>query len=149
MGVTDATQSTDTKRDTLPGNKGTLNVILHGLFIIAVKDDITVYIPNMGTDHVTGQEAGSLKQHWPRAITPLKERRGSPGNPANTLSMCKRTSFLRRACHGCKLLRSCYAHSISHLPVPFARWPGFRFPMTGWVAIPETRSLRIPVSPAP
>jgi hypothetical protein len=36
----------------LPGSPGTLNVILHGLFTIAVNETrITVYVPNMGFEH--------------------------------------------------------------------------------------------------
>lgn len=52
MGPTDATLSTQSKPRGLPGNAGTLNVILHGLYIMVVTDEITIYIPNMGTDHV-------------------------------------------------------------------------------------------------
>jgi hypothetical protein len=51
MDSSDAARSTDSKRNTLPGNKGKLNIILHGLYIIFVKDEITVYIPNMGSEH--------------------------------------------------------------------------------------------------
>ena len=37
----------------LPGSAGTLNVILHGLLTIAkASEEITVYVPNMGSDHV-------------------------------------------------------------------------------------------------
>lgn len=52
MSPTDATLSTQSKPGGLPGNAGTLNVILHGLYIFVVKDEITIYIPNMGTGHV-------------------------------------------------------------------------------------------------
>ncbi len=52
MGATDATITPQPKQRGLPGNPGTLNVILHGVFIFEVKDDITVYIPNIGADHV-------------------------------------------------------------------------------------------------
>ena len=49
------TPPTVTKLPRLPGSKGTLNVILHGLFAIGEDDErnhIVVYIPNMGSDHL-------------------------------------------------------------------------------------------------
>jgi hypothetical protein len=49
-----ATDVTSPQKDGLPGTKGTLNVILHGVFTSVVDRDgtITVYIPNMGSEHV-------------------------------------------------------------------------------------------------
>jgi hypothetical protein len=81
MDPTDATRSTDSKRNSLPGSKGTLNVILHGLYIILVKDEITVYIPNMGSDHTyragnwlaeTTLDAGDFSLEGTNSPTPDK-----------------------------------------------------------------------------
>ena len=55
--MSDSTAFSDPQKG-LPPNRGQLNVILHGLFTILVqKDEITVYIPNMGSDHT--YKAGS------------------------------------------------------------------------------------------
>src|SRR5262245_4388261 len=54
MGPHNGMESTKVDTSRLPGIKGKLNVILHGLFVFVHNDekkDITAYIPNMGSEH--------------------------------------------------------------------------------------------------
>lgn len=52
MGPTHTMGENSLKRPKLKGSPGKLNVILHGLFALFQDDELTAYIPNLGSEHV-------------------------------------------------------------------------------------------------
>ncbi len=115
MSTSNAASPTETTEKGLPGTPGTLNVFLHGLFTIVVSDqEITVYIPNMGSEHT--YKAGNWLAE--AALNPgdFKLEGVSAGDVKQRF--CPKQNVVLRNARATDPVRSDRVYATLHLPYP-------------------------------